>query len=248
MQQEKRGQRKTRRDKGVRLLTPRDVWVLRWMAEQYALRFDQLQQLLSRYPSNRNGIEPGPGGLSTSAVLQVIARWQEDPAWVEYQRIHVQTPGWIWLTPYGDRLLEIPYARHTLRENRLTHRYYVNAVRLDIEQRHPEYQWVSERFLLSQFSRRDANEKLAHTPDGEVHTSPERVIAVEVELSPKTDLELDAILLELLSRYWAVWYFVSDHDPVAVQAWRAVVDARGRLAMPFGDRVQIIPLAKVGAI
>jgi hypothetical protein len=248
MQQKKPQVRKVRCDRGIRLLTVRDVWVLRWVLDQYAVRVDQVQQLLSRQPANRNKLSPGSGGITDSGVLQVIARWREAPAWVEYERIHSYAPGWIWLTTLGERLLESPYTRHNIRESRLQHRYYINAVRLDIERRHPEYRWVSERSLLSQFSWRGWNEVPPHLPDGEIWIQPDRAVGVEVELSPKEDREVDNLLMELLARYWAVWYFVSDHDPVVSQAWRVVVQARRRLAQSLQRRVQIIPLQKVGVL
>lgn len=239
--------RKTRRDKGARLLTPRDLWVLRWIGEQYCARFDQVQELLSRQPQHRHQAKaPGPGGLTDSAVDQVVARWQQDPAYVDYKRVYVAMPGWIWLTPYGERALDLPYARHTIRESRFTHRYFVNLVRLDYERRHPEYRWIGERALLAQLPRRDPGEEVPHVPDGEIWLSFDRCIAVEVELSAKSDMEIDAILSELLGRYRAIWYFVSDTDPVRVQAWRVVERAQQRLSPVLRPRVKIIDLKKVG--
>jgi len=250
LQQEVRKQRKTRRDKGTRFLTQRDIWVFRWITEMYTIRFDQLRQLLSRQPSQRNHRSPGPEGITDSAVIQVLRRWQEAPALVEYERIYRDMPGWIWLTPHCERLLDVTYARHNVRESRLVHKYCINQVRLDLEDRHPEYVWVSERALLAQMPRRERSDTLPHIPDGEVWLSPDRAIAVEVELSAKADRELDALLLELLGgqipRYRGVWYFVSDSDPVYERAWRVVEQARDRLPDQLRSRMQIIPLAKVG--
>src|SRR5262245_43892128 len=98
----------------------------------------------------------------------------------------------------------------------------MNKVRLDYEARHPECTWISERSLLMEFARRDPGEEPPHVPDGEVWVSSDKAIAVEVELSPKEDQEIDAILSELFERYQTVWYFVTDANPVNVQAWRIV--------------------------
>lgn len=240
----------SRRDKGLKLITQRDEWVLRWIAEQYVVRFDQLAQLLRRQPGNRNRIVPGSFRLSNSAVGQVVRRWEREPAWAEYERIYRTTPGWIWLTPYAERMLELPYRQHyTMREGRLTHRYYVNQVRLNYERRHPEYRWVSERTLLAGQPQRYPGKSMPHVPDGEVERGTAGTVAIEVELSAKTDSEIDAILLELIGggkpRYRAVWYFVSDRDPLAAQAWRVVSRAASRLPEPLRSRMQIIPLEKI---
>jgi hypothetical protein len=217
----------------------------------YAIRFDQLQQLLSREPGQRNGRAPGPDGITAGAVDQVIRRWMEEPPLVQYERIFTNAPGWIWPTPAGERLLGLTYARHHLRASRLTHRYYINLVRLDYERRHPGDSWTSERAILAQLPRREPGEELPHVPDGIITRADGRgSIAVEVELSPKADAELDAVLLGLLggdqAPYRGVWYFVSDQDPVHAQAWRAVEAARQRLPTSLQTRMQIVDLAKVG--
>jgi hypothetical protein len=98
--------RKVRRDKGLRLLTSRDLWVLRSIGEQGGISVDQLQALLSREPGHRNRKAPGPNGLSASAVSQVLSRWMEAPALVTYERLYVDEPGWVQLTIHAERALE----------------------------------------------------------------------------------------------------------------------------------------------
>src|SRR5205809_1856385 len=70
----KKRPRKERRDKGSRLIKPRDLVVLLWIAQQYAARLDQVQELLSRMPG-RGGKKISTTGLTLSAVLQVVDRW-----------------------------------------------------------------------------------------------------------------------------------------------------------------------------
>jgi hypothetical protein len=237
-----------RKDKGIRQLTERDLWVLPWIAAQYAIRYDQLQRLLSRQPGQRNKTKTGPQGLTNSAVDQVIERWLEEPPYVVYDRGFRHTPGWIWLTPYGERELSLPYRKHNIRKGTLTHKYYINQVRLDYEERHPEHRWKSEREIQREQPRRERGEKIPHIPDGEIWRAGVRSFAVEVELSPKSDEQIDAILEELLEgedSFRAVWYFVSDHDEVAKAARRVVEDARERLLEDLQSRMQIIDLAKL---
>ena len=181
---------KARRDKAKRLIKPRDCKVLPWIGEQYAARLDQVQELLSQRPG-KGGKKVSPTGLTLSAVLQVVDRWV-DLGLVQYKRIHDGEPGWIWLTPYALRLLHLPYKMLTPADSTLHHLYNINRIRLDVEHRHPEYQWVSERTLRAAQPRRERGTVLAHLPDAQVRTP--KLVAAEVERSPKSPEELDEIL------------------------------------------------------
>jgi hypothetical protein len=248
-------ERRKRRDKGTRLMTPRDRWVLRWIADQYAVRIDHVRQLLSRDPCTRNPAKvPGPGGVTLSNVLRVVGRWSREPEWAEYRRIYADTPGWVVATPYGMQLVSLPYSRHTLKESTLEHLHWINCVRLDVEKRHPEYQWISERRIRSesrQFPGRDEEiGSIGHIPDARIWTG-QRSIAVEVELSPKREQELDDIFQALLfgneaqPAHQTVWYFVGSATSVNTQAQRAVEGARLRLPDEQRNRIQIIELERV---
>jgi hypothetical protein len=70
--------RRERRDKGTKLITPRDLVVLLWIAQQYVARLDHVQELLSRMPG-RGGKQVSPArgvhaGVSTVLPLQPISR------------------------------------------------------------------------------------------------------------------------------------------------------------------------------
>jgi hypothetical protein len=241
LMQEVLERRSTRRDKGIRLLTPRDRWVLPWIAEQYAVRFDHLRLLLSRNLRTVSGRQ----SVTPSGVRQVLRRWTRAPEWAEYQRIYTDTPGWIWLTPVGMQLFDLPYARHVIRESTLEHLHGINGVRLDIERRHPEYRWISERAMRAQFPRREEGERVGHTPDAQIWTPEGRRIAVEVELSWKREEEMDTILQLLLRDYHTVWYFVGQANPAQVRARRAVEKAQQRLPEELRPRVQVIALESI---
>lgn len=244
--------RKERRDKGLRLMTTRDKWILQWIADQYAIRFDHLQALLSRDPRTRNpACAPGPQGVTASNVGQVLTRWGRDPEWAEYRRIYTDTPGWIWVTPHCmQQVLGLSYAKHTLRESTLEHLHWINCVRLDIERRHPEYRWVSERMLRASLPRRVEGESVGHVPDAAIWTQNHH-IAVEVELSPKPVKDIGEICRLLLTGndpadsavYTTIWYFVcAQGGPVQMQARRAVESARQRLPEELRSKIQIIDL------
>lgn len=254
MQAKEQSKRRDRHDKGTRLMTPRDRMVLRWIADQYAARFDHVRQLLSREPRTTNpATAPGPQGMTTSNVGQIMRRWEREPAWVEYRRFYRDVPGWVIVTPYGMQLLEVSYSgSHVLKERTLQHLHGINCVRLDVERRHPEYHWTSERALRAEFPHRfPFRGRKGHLPDARIWTG-QRTIAVEVELSPKPDQELDAILQVLLEdggeevpTYQTVWYFVSSATPVTIQARRAVENARFRLPEHSQRRIQLIDLEKL---
>jgi hypothetical protein len=167
----------------------------------------------------------------------------------------------VWLTPYSIELLHSQglfpkYGRHILKESTFEHLHAINCVRLDYEKRHPDYRWVSERTLRKLLGRREEGDDFAHIPDAQLWLDERRAIAVEVELSSKSDNEYDQIFDELLVSgvllpdqttfiYRTVWYFVSSANDVHATAWRMVEAARGRLAEDYRRRVQIIDLEKL---
>src|SRR2546421_996541 len=174
--------RKARRDKGKKLIKPRDLVVLLWIAQQYAARLDHVQELLSRMPG-RGGRQVSPSGLTLSAVLKVVDRWVT-LGLVEYRRIYDGEPGWVWLTPHGLSVLQLPYARLAPKASTFPHLYHINRVRLELERRHPEYRWVGERTLRAAQPRRDEGAAVPHTPDARGYTP--KLVTVEGERSPKS--------------------------------------------------------------
>jgi hypothetical protein len=240
----KRKYTKTRRDKGTKLVKPRDVIVLLWIAQQYATRLDQLQELLNCMPG-KGGRQISPTGLTLSAVFQVVNRWVT-LGLVEYKRIYHDEPGWVWRTPHGLSMLQLPYARLSPKESTFPHLYHINRVRLELERRHPEYHWVSERTLRAKQPKREEGVRVAHIADAYVYTP--KLVTVEVERSPKSPKELDEIFTELLIIGLSqvdggtplvcatVWYFVSPRTRKSIE------DARNRLPERYQPRVKILSI------
>jgi hypothetical protein len=233
----------TRRGKGVRLLTERDQWALTWIAEQQAIRFDQLQVLLCREPGRGRGKQQE--GLTRSATDQVLRRWEEEPAYVFYERMSrgQRQTGWIWLTTYAENILQLPFPQqHTLKETRLRYYYYANLARLEFERLDPKARWVSERALLAQRPRRGSGEHVFYRlPSAEIRSNS--TIAVELALSTKCDEEIDQIVADHLAHYDAIWWFVFHSDPTTVQAWHVIQDSiTTRLSEDFRSRVRIIKI------
>jgi hypothetical protein len=244
LKKRRRKNSKERRDKGKKLIKRRDRVVLPWIAEQYAARLDQAQELLSRMPG-RGGRSISPTGLTMSAVLQVVDRWVA-LGLVVYRRIYEGEPGWIHLTADGLRTHRLPYTMLTPAKSTLPHLYNINRVRLDMERRHPDFQWTSERTLRAGQRRREEGSVVPHLPDAQVRTP--KLVALEVERSPKSDKELDDILTELLITgspspnggnpllYTTVWYFVRPETRTSVEK------ARDRLPPDCQSRVKVLSL------
>ena len=150
------------------------------------------------------------------------------------------------MTPYGLGLLRLPYARHTPAESTLLHLHSINCVRLDMERRHPDFLWTSERTVRAAQSRREEGSVVPHLPDAQVRTP--KLVAVEVERSSKSDKELDEILTELLIigspppgggeplLYTTVWYFVRPETRTSIEK------ARDRLPHDCQLRVKVLSL------
>ncbi len=212
--------RKTRYNKGQVTLTDRDNRVLRWISEQQAARFDQVQYLLGQ-DAGRGALE---GEISASAARQVIARWRR-AGWIVQRKVFWEEPPWLWPTARLLRLLELPYKACEPSFVRLVHIFAVNEVRLSIEDVWPNYQWISERQIRASFSSGAAEKgaSLPHLPDAKLITDSGTII-VEVELTPKSPSILRAILEELSSTYATVWYFAEEQARSALEAARNKLD------------------------
>ncbi len=166
------------------LLRRRDLELVGWLGEQYGARTDQLETLLDCGPRT---------------IQRVLARLR-DAGLVTTRRLLVGEPAWVIPTSTGLRAVGTGFGVWQPRIALLAHTAAVNDVRLHIHARSPESEWVPERLLARE---RQAGE---HLPDGVVITNSQRV-AIEVELTIKSQRRVQAILDELTGRFDAVLYF-----------------------------------------
>ena len=200
--------RKRRSDYGSVILTERDLSLLQWIGEQYAIRFDHLQTLASRYSSDLPNEE-----LSYHGVYSIANRWVR-AGLVERKKIFVGHPLWIWLTKKGLETagLDLPYKEPAI--SRFAHIHAVNAVRLHVEARvGDKAKWICEREANA--LRKEEGQK--HLVDGLVQY-PQGFVAVEVELTQKRKIRLNSIIKELMANYHSVWYFAADECFNAVKS------------------------------
>lgn len=205
-------ERKTRRDAGTIMATRRDLYCIAWIAEQYAVRGDQLRLLLSRFPDPKRPFKAGTL-IAETTVRDQISRWYR-AGWIEYRRVLADEPGFAWATRRGLQLVDLDdiYTARMPASVRLDHIYAVSQVRLSLDQK---YTWQSERRYRSELEAEKAKD-LGPIPDGIITTSKGRV-AVEVEISEKKKPELEA-KLERLTGHWrlnngpwavrSIWFYV----------------------------------------
>ena len=215
--------RKQRSDKGNIMATKRDLYCVKWIAEMYAARFDQIQKLLSRFPDKHKPFKAGALIAETTTKDQ-IARWVR-AGWIEYKRFLADGRGFAWVTKKGLALVELDeiYTARAPAPTRLNHIYAVNQIRLWMDLQN--FVWTSERRYRSQLEKGKKGETTGPIPDGVVMSTKYGKIAIEVELSPKKPTELLDKLINLVRasaldthtlRYAAtfpvVWFYVPNDN------------------------------------
>ena len=195
---------KRRSDFGSVQMTERDLVVLRWIGEQYAVRVDHLAVLAGRESDSELQTAEQ---LARPTVQQLYNRYLK-AGWVEKRKLLAADPQWIWLTKAGLKQVGLDYPYRVPSIARLQHIYAVNAVRLAIEAKIGDKTvWVSDRKINQERKERGRQ----HIVDGEVHYTTKAIrVAIEVEITQKTKKSLQAILAELEGEYQVVWYFLSD--------------------------------------
>ena len=194
--------RRPRSDKGTIQATERDRELINWIAEQYAIRLDQLAQLI---------------GASEHAARRLMQRWKT-AGWAEGRVLIAREEPWIWITRRGQADMGAGFRHWEPTLARLAHIRSVNAVRMQREARRPEGIWTSERTLLQAqgSAQRAAREQgttrptAQHLADAEWRKSPEdELTAIEVEQSYKGTERTRMIMLHLIQvqHYPKVAYF-----------------------------------------
>jgi hypothetical protein len=218
--------RKERSDKGSIKITERDLSVLRFIGEQYAVRADQLARLLKR---------PVDGALSESGTRAVVTRW-EKAGLSASKKVTADEPKFIWLTRKGLDEVGLAFKPWTPTAVSLAHIFWTNQVRMHTEARHPGCGWRPERELRKGRKMQSISTTENHEVDGEVHL-PQGTVAIEVELTPKSVERRRTIMAEVASRYATVWYFAPGNVAALLEETSRNVAG--------GDRVRIYPLDQV---
>lgn len=232
--------RRRRRDAGLVRLGERDLFALRIVGEQYAVRLSLLADILTVFDGSP---------VSADAARKVASRWHRGRL-AEVAPILAGQGSHAWLTHYGLEQVGLPYRPWVPTAVGLPHADAVTAVRIGLEAL-PEGRWICERSLRQGLSR-TAGSTMPHLPDGELLGAFGRT-AIEVELTAKTIERTRKILAGLASRrggygsedqvaregyrYAQVRYFATD------EALSVVRQARERLPEDLAARVRVEPLS-----
>lgn len=214
---------KRRSDYGNIKITDRDIQMMTWIAEQYAIRQDHLQILASRLSEQKSEGEL----ISEAAVKQIIyTRWAK-AGWIEKQKVFASKPIWLWPSRKGLADFGLEYQYNKPSAGTLKHIWYANHVRLMVEGTDARYTWIGERQIA-----RD-REREAHRVDAELLYPSGRLDAIEVELTQKSQKKLKPIMSWLVQqkRYTKIIYFC---PPEIFGAMERAIERMG-----FSSRVAI---------
>jgi hypothetical protein len=204
--------------------TARDLAVLRFVGEQYAVRVDVAAVLLAR-------LAPDPvGQLSRRTVRQRLSRW-EQAGWTSRRRMLGHT--WVLPTRAGMRLAGLELDPWMPALDRLAHHHGAAVVRLHREPVPGQGGWVCERELWRRRGRASwhlADGALpAPVPAGWQGIS-EAWELIEVELHQKARPRLVAALKTRPPHTARVTYYVPAalHAPLSAQLASVVRELGGR--------------------
>lgn len=183
--------RRRRRDYGSFRASERDSELLYLIGEQYAVTLPQLARLIRRR-------------LHTARALR--DRWKR-AGWIDSRPLAVDAPSFVWLTGRGRTIAQSPYRVWDANPGLALHIEAVTNVRLLLEHELRLGEWECERSIAQRLAQEHG--RRSHLPDS-ILTSNNDKVAIEVELTLKSRVRLQAIIDELSLAYDQVWYFAPE--------------------------------------
>jgi hypothetical protein len=207
-------------------ITPRLEDFMRILGQAGALRYDQVQRWFARLSPEPERLKM-PGELSVERTRKILRPWLEEELFC-YRVIFARQKAWLWLSQKGLKYAGLNLRYYEPAPASLPHLYSVNEVRLLLADRRPGDTWRSERELRVELNG-IAEGTRRHLPDAELVTD-KGIIAIETELTIKSEKRLHEILLDLASneRYYTIWYICSDqaHQALAKEIEKLPPKAR----------------------
>jgi hypothetical protein len=198
------------------------------MGQQGALRFDQLQKVLGRLSPEPQRLKQ-QGILSEERTRKILRRWYAEELYT-YKTIYVHQKAWLWLTRKGLKYVDLDLRYYEPAPSRLPHLYAVNNIRLMIWARRPHDKWKSEREVRAEQDVRQKGSIIKHLPDAELMSANSSVIAIECELTIKSEKRLLDVLYDLAAtkRYSTIWYFCAENVYAVLQRTIAILPPEHR--------------------
>jgi hypothetical protein len=170
----------------LRAPEPWEFELLRLIAEQGAIPFDQLARFLD-YSSER-----------AAAVAKHLAK----AGYADYGRFLHDEPHWVWLTGRGTRLSGTGFAFCRPKVGAMARMRAVNEIRLHIAARAPKARWICSRSVLREQGKR------GYRPNAVVEIGGERH-AIVLCLRASDQRRVRAIIETHMARYDAVIVFAN---------------------------------------
>lgn len=192
--------RKVRKDKGTPQWADRDRMLWEYIGQMRAMSFDQVRRLAAR--ASPEGIEDGV--LSVSRTSEIISRYTaEQVRYAVLTSIFRAQPGWIYLMRRGLRQAGLDFRAEAPSVRSLEHLYWINEVRLKLEEEYPNMRWIGERSLQAEQEQRKAGQKLSHIQD-EILVLPGKdgktqIIDIEVQVSKPSPGEVQEVMSD---QFW----------------------------------------------
>lgn len=163
-----------RSDAGHLQITERDLYALRWIAEQYTVHTGHLAILLGQ---RAKAATKQQNRISPSAVRHALERWRTLRLIDDRYKFVSSAPAYVWVSRRAITELAFPFPYYRPRLVSLLHITRMNMIRLAVQEHDPGSTWLSERTLRS--IGREA------PIDAELHTSTGQVLAVKIVETPR---------------------------------------------------------------
>jgi hypothetical protein len=195
----------------VAVITERDVMVVRWVGEQYAIPLDVLGELLVRLApadagtrASRFGEQKvGPASLaSRDRTARRHANRLESMDLL--QRFRLTSGPWVAPTRAGLRRVGLSWEPWDVSDWQLNHLEAVARLRLYLQARYPDAEWISERAIRSRWAGSGARVRLA---DGGLSWPEGGATGVECELHVKRPERYQAVVADVDPHWSEVWWF-----------------------------------------
>jgi hypothetical protein len=188
-----RGIRATRSDKGAVRITHRDLAVLEFIADQYAVPMELFRELLGRHGQRPVG----------ARVTARTASRLETAGLLRRHRLLGET--WLAATPLGLKYAGREYDRGWQPAPiMLNHMRAVSRLRLWLTDHYPGSSWESERSIRHHWSGTGARVRFS---DGGLYLPDGLVAGVELELTLKHRPRYGAIVADQDPRWQRMWWF-----------------------------------------